>query len=146
MQALKKLNAGKLAVKKISRREEAALDKGGIRVASALYDFSSDGGAVGSITFGRLLPAGAVVTRVFADELTNVTSGGSATIQLKAGSTNLTGATAIASFSGLTAPALDGSAAAIKLSADSELQIAIATAALTAGKVRFFVEYILAND
>lgn len=146
MKAIKKLEAGPLAVKKISPREEAVLDKGGLRMASVLYDFSVDAGAVGTLTFGRVLPAGAIVTKIVADELTNVTSGGSATLQLKAGSTNLTGAVAIADFAGLTAPALAGSAAAIKLAAASELSLAIATAAVTAGKVRFLVEYLLPND
>jgi len=146
MKAIKKLEAGPLAVKKISPREEAVLDKGGLRMASVLYDFSVDAGAVGTLTFGRVLPAGAIVTKIIADELTNVTSGGSATVQLKAGSTNLTGAIAIADLAGLTAPALAGSVAAIKLSAASELSLAIATAALTAGKVRLCVEYMLPND
>lgn len=146
MKATKRLSAGPLAVGEINKREEAVLNKGGSRCDSVLFDFSSDGGAVGSISFGRILPAGAVVTQIIADELTNITSGGSATIQLLAGSTALTGATAIASFSGLTAPALAGSAAAIKLSAASELRIAIATAALTAGRLRLFVRYVLPND
>jgi len=146
MIAKKRELAGPLGVNRISRKEEAVLSQGGIRCDSVLYDFASDAGAVGTVSFGRVIPAGAIVIKVVADELTNVTSGGSATIKLQAGSTDLTGATAIADFAGLTSPALASSAAAIKLSVDSELKIAIATAALTAGKVRFLVEYLLPND
>jgi hypothetical protein len=146
MKARPRLSAGKLAVGEINKREEAVLNKGGNRCDSVVLDFSSDGGAIGTFSTSRLLPAGAVVTQVIADELANVTSGGSATIKLQAGSTDLIAATAIASFAGLTAPALAGSAAAIKLAAESELKIVVATAALTAGKVRFFVRYVLPND
>lgn len=129
------------------RREQALLDEGGVRCDSVVYDFSQDGGAVGTVTFRRQLPAGAIVTRVFSDEITALTSGGSATLQLKAGSTDLVDATAFdTGFAGTESQALASSAEAIKLSADSELQMEIATAALTAGKVRWFVEYLIPND
>jgi hypothetical protein len=146
MRARQRLSAGKLAVGEINKREEAVLNKGGSRSDSVLLDFAFDGGAIGTLSTGRRIPAGAIVTQVIADEQANVTSAGSATIQLLAGSTALIAATAIASFAGVTSPALAGSAAAIKLAAESELRIAIATAALTAGKVRFFVRYVLPND
>lgn len=142
-----KLKAGKLAVGFPSKRDEAVLNAGGIRCESVLLDYSQDGGAVGTFSFGRLLPAGAVITNIFSDEITALTSGGSATLQLKAGSTNLTDALAFdTGFSGTQSQALASSATAIKLSAESELKLAVATAALTAGKVRFFVEYKLPND
>ena len=148
MKARVKLEAGKLAVGFPSKRDEAVLNAGGLRVESVMYDFSNDAGAVGTLSFGRMLPEGAVVTRVFSDEQTALTSGGSATLTLKAGSTSLTGA--IAFDTGFTATvesqALASSATAIKLSALSELKLTIGTAALTAGKVRFFVEYMLPND
>jgi hypothetical protein len=111
------------------------------------YDFSVSGGAVGDITLASsAIPAGAVITRVFHEELTNVTSGGSATVTLKAGATALTDAVAIATFSGVKSEALASSATAIKVSAASDLKITIATAALTAGKVRFYVEYMISQD
>lgn len=118
----------------------------------ALYDFSVQGGAQGSIDLDNAylkavtLPANAIVTSVWAEELTNVTSGGSATVTLNAGSTALTGDTAIASFSGITAVTLAGSAAGIKVSADSDLKITIGTADLTAGKIRFHVEYMISEE
>lgn len=147
MQAKKRENAGKLAVGRASARDEAVLNEGGLRCESVLYDFSEDAGAVGTISFGRYLPAGAVVVRVFSDEQTAFTSAGSATCQLKAGSTNLTDALAFdTGFAGVESQALASSATAIKLSASSELKMAIGTAALTAGKTRWFVEYLLPND
>lgn len=145
--ARRKLKSGNLAVGYPSRRDEAVLDAAGVRCESALYDFSSDGGAAGDISFGRNLPAGAIVVSIYSDEQTAFTSGGSATIQLKAGSTNLTDALAFdTAFTGRDSQALASSAEAIKVSSESELKITIAAAALTAGKCRFFVQYLLPND
>lgn len=130
-----------------SRRDRAVLSDGGSLSESVVYDFSVDGGAVGDVSFGRNLPEGALVTKVISDELTTLTSGGSATITLKAGSTALTGAVAFdTGFTGQDNQALASSADAIKIASSSELKITIATAALTAGKVRFFVQYLLPND
>lgn len=146
MKAKRRMPSGLLAVGP-SRRDQAVLDEGGNRSDSVLYDFSNDGGTAGDISFGRILPSGAIITNVYSDELTALTSGGSATVQLKAGSTDLTDALAFdTGFTGTENQALASSATAIKLSADSELKITIATAALTAGKVRFFVEYKISND
>jgi len=147
MRAKQRIPKGILAIGKISSRDEAVLSDSGARCESSIYDFSSDAGAVGTISFGRNLPAGAIVTSVHSDELTALTSGGSATLQLKAGSTNLTDALAFdTGFAGTQSQALASSATAIKISADSELKMAIAGAAVTAGKVRFFVSYKLPND
>lgn len=146
MRARRKLSAGRLGAGIPSKRDEAVLNAGGSRSDSCLLDFSTDGGSIGTLSTGRILPAGAIVTEVYADELTNVTSGGLATIKLTAGSTDLIAATAIASFAGTTKVALNGSADAIKLAADSELKIVIATAALTAGKLRLIARWILPND
>ena len=96
---------------------------------------------MGTVSFDRLIPAGAVIKSITTDEQTVLISGGSATITVKAGSTALTAATAFdTGFAGIGTIALtdtDG----IKLSADSEINIAIAGAALTDGKVRFFITY-----
>ena len=143
MLAKKRLNAGPM--KMPNRREEAVLNFGGQQVVSVVYDFASDGGAIGTISFGRLLPADCIVTRVFSDEITNLT-GATATLTLKAGSTALTGAITATAAAGVEAPALAGSVAGIKLAAISELNMAIATAAITAGKIRFFVEYMIPNN
>lgn len=144
MQARQKLKAGRLAVGYPASRDEAVLNAGGQRCESVLWDKSVDGGAVGTISFGRMLPAGAVVIGIISDELTAVT--GATEIQLKAGSTNLSGVIDFTGDAGIQSRALAGSVAGIKLAAESELKIAITTNAATAGKVRFFVRYLLPND
>lgn len=144
MKARRKLESGKLAVGFPSRRDEAVLDAGGLRCESVTYDFDQDGGAVGTVKFGRHLPEGAVVVRVLSDEQTAVT--GATDVDLKAGSTDLVTALDLTVDAGIQSRTLSGSVAGIKLSADAELQIDINTNPATAGKVRFFVEYLLPND
>lgn len=142
-----KQKPGKLAVGFPNRYSEAILDAGGNRVESFLFDFTQDTGAVAIYNSGRLLPLGAVVTNIYSDEITVLTSAGLATVQLKVGTQNLTDALAFdTGFSGTQSQALASSATAIKVTAQAQLNIAIATAALTAGKLRFFVEYKLSND
>lgn len=146
MQAKFRVPAGTLAVG-ISRRDGAVLNESGSRTDSVRYSFAADGGAMGTLTFGRKLPKGAIVTNIYSDEISTLTSGGSATLQLKCGSQNLTGAIAFdTGFSGTQSQALASSATAIKVSAESEISLTIAGAALTAGEVRFYVEYKLQND
>jgi hypothetical protein len=142
-----RVGAGQLAVNKINAREEAVLNDSGMRCESVLFDFDEDGGAVGTLLCGKQLPAGAIIFDIFTDEITALTSGGSATFQLLAGATALSAALAFdTGFNGLDDQALAGAVEAIKLSAAAELQFAIGTAALTAGKVRFFVQFMLPND
>lgn len=117
------------------------------KVVSATYDFSVSGGAVGDITLlTTAIPASAIITNVWHSELTNVTTSASGTITLKAGSTALTDAIAAATFSGTKSEALASSATAIKVTSEASLVATIATGALTAGKVRFFVEYMVDQD
>jgi hypothetical protein len=142
MRAPQRAKAGKLAGKRTNRREAAVLTFAK-QCQTCLWDFASDGGAVGDISFGVKLPANAVVTDVYSDEQTAVTAATS--ITLKAGSTSLTGAIDFTASSGVGAQALASSATAIKLSAESELKITIATTAATAGKVRFAVEYYISE-
>jgi len=135
-----------LAIQKTAKRDQSGRIN---RVAKAIWDFSVDGGAVSTISLGEVLPKNAIIQEVFADVLTACTSGGSATLQLKAGTTALIDATAYDSGFDATGPdeyALASSATAIKLSAASELKLAIATAALTAGKVHFMVQYCLSES
>ena len=145
MIAKRKLKAGPLAENMPNKREQAVLNNGGIRVESVHYKFSADGGAVGDISFKRLLPAGAVVKALILHEIANFTSGGSATVTIKAGSTALSTAIAVASVATGTT-ALASSATAIPLAADADIVMSIGTAALTAGELRVFIEYLLPND
>lgn len=107
------------------------------------YDFAVGGGAIGDVALDKFLPKNAYVTRVIAEELTDVVAGAGGTITLKCGATALTGAIGYASFTGITAPTLASSAGAVKVAASSELKVTIATGAVTAGKVAFIVEYII---
>lgn len=134
--------AGLLAEGRTNKREAAVLEFAK-QCQTCLWDFSSDGGAIGSITFNVSLPANAVVTDIWTDEQTAVT--GATSVTLKAGSTALSGAIDFTGDAGIQKRTLAGSAAGIKLSSSSELQIAIATAPATAGKVRFAVEYYISK-
>lgn len=133
-----------------------------------LYDFSVDGGAVGTISLSgkdgyKSLPDEAIVTLVVAKVVTTCTSGGSATIAW--GNTTdadgYSGPTpAVAGFAAGTL--FDGKANAAALTwddtndevilfnADSandrDFSLTIATAALTAGKIEFTVHYYLASN
>jgi hypothetical protein len=106
-----------------------------------MYDFSVDGGAVGALdvlTADEALVVHSVVAKV----KTACTSGGSATVSLgKSGdAAGLVAATAVAS---LTAGALIDSASfgsGYKLASGDVVQMDIAVAALTAGKIVFEIE------
>jgi hypothetical protein len=144
MQAKKREQAKGLASNRPNSREESVLNEGGIRVASFQWDFAVDGGAIASYASGRKLPAGSIVTRVWSDEETATLTADD--IDLLAGATALVSAVDFTSDAGFQARALDGSADGIKLAVESELTMAINTPAATAGKIRWFVEYILPND
>lgn len=131
--------------KRANKREAGILANFAKQIQTCIYDFSADGGAVGTFSFGAKLPANAVITNVYSDEQTNITSAGAPTIQLFAGATALTDAELKAAFAGAQSRALASSASAIKLSADSELKMTLAVATLTAGKVRFAVEYYISK-
>jgi hypothetical protein len=125
------------------------------RIAHAQYSFAVDGGAVGTITPAHnfSLPANAVITNVVINSTTAVTSGGSATVALgtTAGSTAsaFVAATAKASFSinafvqGVPVP--QTSSTFVKMSAAGQLQVTVATAALTAGVIEVYVFYYVSG-
>lgn len=148
MQSTNLTPAGRLNQNRLNARESAILDRAAVRKATVLWDFSVDGGAVGTFDLGVDLPAGAIVTSVVCDALTAATSGGSMTAQLKAGATALTDATAKASLTGVATQALASSATAIKPSdtATSRLSLALATAAATAGKLMYTVTYVVSRN
>ena len=139
-QAKRQEAAGNLSSNRTNSREQAVLNEGGLRCASVLWDFAQDGGAADTaISLGRKLPAGAVIVRCTTDEQTAVT--GATDCDL------LAGATEIVSALDFTDAGLQTRTATLtKLAAESELKIIFNTDAATAGKVRFFVEYLLPND
>jgi hypothetical protein len=132
--------AGPLAYGKVNKREAAVLEFAK-QVQACTWDYAVDGGAVGDVTFGVKLPAGAIVVAVLSDEETPVTAATS--ITLSAGATALTGAINFTTDAGIQNRALAGSAAGIKVTAASELKISIASVAATAGKVTFYVQFLV---
>ena len=119
-----------------------------VRVAVYEYDFAKDGGAVGDITLrGPDLPIGACVDFGLLDVLTAVTSDGSATIALKAvSSEEILAATGKASFTlnaTLATVPVGTAATTIKCTARKKPVMTIAAAALTAGKFRLAMRYMV---
>lgn len=115
-----------------------------------VYDFAVLGGAVGDIGLlddegnAAMVPAKAIVTKVLVDTITAPTSGGLATVALKlVNAADLLGATAKASVTGILdgVPAETAATAVKNGAADSQVKVTVGTAALTAGKLRVFVEY-----
>lgn len=121
------------------------------KLAIAEYNFAKDGGAVGDITLrGNPLPKGALIVNAFIFVETAVTSGGSATIALKTeGTDDILAATAKTSFT-LSAsvqgvPDLATVADYKLMTASRNVTMSIAVAALTAGKFRVFMHYVMAK-
>lgn len=137
------------------------------RWIAAQYDFAVHGGEVGSIPLRVTVPAGAVVVNSLLHVLTAPTSGGSATIAISLESAgDILAATAFdaAPFDGTFGLglaryrptvvqdeiepnpwALDESSAAafVATTAERQLTLTIATAALTAGKINVFLNYVV---
>ena len=121
----------------------------------ATYDFAVSGGAISTITLKGsegsgtpTIPKGAIVTKALFDVVTAPTSGGSATLAFSTGQSaaDLKAATAYSSFSGIVAGIpVETAATAIKMTADRNPTVAIATATVTAGKIYVLIEYIMSK-
>lgn len=109
-----------------------------------LYDFAVDGGAASTIaiTTGTPIPSGSVIVGGYVDVITQLTSGGAATIACQVNAANdILTAVAVASWTAgrfnvlpsMTTGALTASTM-VKTTADRNISIVIAAAALTAGK------------
>lgn len=119
----------------------------------AIYDFSTQGGAVSTISLkdadgvNVVLPLGAIITNVIAHAVVAVTTSASGTLSLGANTTtDLMGATADSTLSlnAIVAGTPVGTAAtSVRLTAERTISASIATGALTAGKVYYFIEYML---
>jgi len=118
------------------------------RLAVGLYSFATDGGAVGDITLrGDSIPAGAIITDVLIHVDTALTSGGAATVALKAESAaDLNAADAISgapwSSTGAKRGDLTATTAPVKTTAARSIVATVGTAALTAGKFSVYVSYL----
>lgn len=119
----------------------------GHNLVSGIWDFSVQGGAVASFDTGIHLPNKAIVTQVYTDTITAVTTSASGTLSLDANTAgDLKAALAAASYSGIQAGVPVGTAATmVKLTAARTITASIATGALTAGKVKFFLQYVISE-
>ena len=110
------------------------------RCAKATYDFDVLAGAqADAVGLSETVPAGAIVTRVITSTLDAFTSGGSATVAINIGSTEVLVATAFdnAAFVGVDV------AYSTPVAASGEINLDIAGADLTAGKYDVYVEYLV---
>jgi len=108
------------------------------------YDFAVDAGAQGTlaITAGLPIPSGATIVGGYVDVITQLTSGGAATIACQVNAANdILTAVAVASWTAgrknvLPAPTTGALTAstAVRTTADRNISIVIAAADLTAGK------------
>lgn len=129
-------------------REGLGLAHGRPARAYAEYSFATDGGAVGDITLrGDSIPAGAVITEVLLQVDTAVTSGGAATLAVRAESAgDLQAAAAVTgapwSTTGPKRGSLTATAAPVRTTVARSIVASVATAALTAGAFRVVVSYV----
>lgn len=134
------LKAGKFPARKFGKREDKLIESvlaSTPKVVSATWDFSVNGGGIGSVSLSASLPAGACVTGVTCDVQTQLA--GSGTLKLKTAdgdlSATLSSSDAVGTPSKLaTSPKKTTQARA--------LQAEVAGAVLTAGKVTFWVTYV----
>jgi hypothetical protein len=127
---------------------------GGLRTARADYDFSVDGGAVGTLGLigSAAIPSGAVIVGGYVDVQTALTSGGSATVAIQVEAANdVVNAAAVSGAPWSTTgrknviPAFTGTAS-LKTTQARDISLVIATAALTAGKFTVYLFYVPASD
>jgi hypothetical protein len=125
---------------------------GGVRsarkTAVGLYDFAIEGGAVGDITLrGDTIPSGAVIIDSLIKVETALTSGGAATVAIKAESAaDINAADAISgapwSTTGSKRGDLTATTAPVTTTAARALVATVAVEALTAGKFTVVVTYV----
>jgi hypothetical protein len=131
----------------------------GVYVWSAVYDFATDGGAVGAIipAISDTIPKGAVLFGGFINSPTAVTSGGAATISVGtsagSGAATILAATGKASFSAEAVQEVLGTNSqaetnkpSFKMTAAGQINITVAAAALTAGIVEIFLTGIIPSN
>jgi parallel beta-helix repeat protein len=125
------------------------VDTNTTRIVSTIYDFDVDGGAVSTINLGVTLPDNASIIRAWYETLTDPTSGGAATIAITTAEAANEIVTATAFDNAVFDPGYhdaipDGTAAnfTTKTTAARTIDFVIGGAALTAGKIRIWMEYI----
>lgn len=122
-----------------------------LKCVSAIFDFGISGGAVGSYGLGVRIPKGAIIVNAFASVLTAATSTNStATIAVATEAANdiftaaaVSGAPWSTTGKKLAIPDLATVADYKTMTAEREVTLAIAVEALTAGKINFFIMYVI---
>jgi hypothetical protein len=121
-----------------------------LQLAEATYSFAVSGGAVGDIVLPQsdTIPLGAIILGGLVEVTTVPTSGGAATVAVKVeGAGDIVAAAAISGAPWSTTgrksviPVFTG-ATTIKTTVTRSVTIAVATAALTAGKFRVVLVYL----
>lgn len=113
------------------------------QVQTSVYTFKAPNGAIGTYALSPMvLPAGAIVTSVFTDVLTPLTSGGAATIALKTGTAGANTLVAAQAYTAITGTQLQTLAAPVKTATGGPLLWVIAGAALTGGVVSVSIKWI----
>jgi hypothetical protein len=131
---------------------EGAMPRSHRRTAVFDYDFAVDGGAVGTINmrpYGGTqpqIPAGAIIDRAMLEVLTIPTSGGAPTLACQVeGAGDVQAAAAISgapwSSLGRKNGTPQAAATSVKTTAARTPALVVATAALTAGVVRLYLDY-----
>jgi len=112
------------------------------QVATVVYDFAVNGGAIGTIPLPVALPSGALAWGVTEEVITAPTSSGSTgTIQLSVPTDGPLTAAQTANGA-LTNSNTFSTQVPLLMTAIRQLQVVIATAALTAGKIKYFIHYV----
>lgn len=123
-----------------------AVSSAGKHLIEVDYDFAKDGGAVGVLDLIEFSEA-VIVTDFVAHVLTACTSGGSATLDVGvvgADTDAFADDIAVASLSLNSTHASHANGVDEYIAADGKIAMEIKTAALTAGKIRFYIEVVQA--
>lgn len=118
--------------------------------AVGVWDYSQQGGTVGNHAVGISLPANAIIRNVFTDEVTNVTTSASGGLDfILAGASvghELTLNRAASAWAAQQAGKPDGTVTnMVNPTVATSVLARITTGALTAGKVKIFVDYVVSE-
>ena len=122
-----------------------------LHTAQATWDFSVNGGATGTTDLHVSIPKNAIIIRSWVYTLTNpiTTAGGTISFKCENASDIIaaTAAESYGSYPGSIDGASTGAASAFKYidnaAASCDIQVVIATGAVTAGKLTAYVQYVL---
>lgn len=123
----------------IAKAKSGAGYNGKMETVEVTYDFAADGGAIGALDMFTALQD-LVIHRVIA-KVNTTCAGATATVSVgKSGdAAGLMAATAVASL--VAGAVIDSHVGGYKLASGGIMQQSIATAALTAGKITYVIEY-----